>query len=293
MKVSRKVFAVLSIALPLMLVVSMVHAESNSSGGGSGSSSECKMSNSDTYRMAKWECHDGTIFSTGNSTAECKSPDALHNKAESFCKGRCNRETGKCGINSYAVDLQCGEKVCERLTDCPDVSETIRKCELNGWQVHTYQGKGGCTQVDCRKPWETPTSSVADDTVMCKRNLKGNFWVFSCEDGKTMRVPANEGQDKPKPPTLSNRCGEMEQQVKYIKEKLSKFPESPELKRELEQAMKKWEMCRGSSAMDVAPARTRNAGCKITVDEKGCKITRCGIRVMRSCPTGGSSSSAS
>jgi PGF-pre-PGF domain-containing protein len=66
------------------------------------------------YRKASWVCYDGYAGSLGSAeaTAEavassCRLFDSWRKEAEVNCAGRCSKETGKCGVNSFSVSGEC------------------------------------------------------------------------------------------------------------------------------------------------------------------------------------------
>ena len=71
------------------------------------------------YRYAKWQCHDGSAKSLGSETT-CKDAEEWKAEAEVDCKGRCNGETGKCGVNSFSLGAECGSQETQIESKCRD-----------------------------------------------------------------------------------------------------------------------------------------------------------------------------
>ena len=60
----------------------------------------------DNYRSAEASCHDGSAFTLGNNGA-CYNAQALYNQAVARCQFKCNKNSRKCGINSYSLRNEC------------------------------------------------------------------------------------------------------------------------------------------------------------------------------------------
>lgn len=89
------------------------------------------------FSEAKWECHDGTVES--QSDTSCRSSRAWEEMARKSCDGKCNRETGKCGVNSFSVSRECEEqKTCpeQPIPDCGEGHLLRKKVDSNGCGVY-------------------------------------------------------------------------------------------------------------------------------------------------------------
>ncbi|MBI3026913.1 hypothetical protein HYY70_02275 [Candidatus Woesearchaeota archaeon] len=58
------------------------------------------------FRYAKWACHDGYSELQGSETS-CKPSRTWKSYAETSCINKCDKDTGKCGVNSFEVDATC------------------------------------------------------------------------------------------------------------------------------------------------------------------------------------------
>ncbi len=320
MKASRKVFAVLSVALPLMLVASMTARAEDG-----GTSGICRMEN-EGYIGAYYQCYDGLEKRDGSSTS-CKSSETWQKYAEEFCKGHCNSTTGKCGVNTFTVGQTCGgTKVCDNT--CPNVDEMVRKCTANNMTYKKWMDEKQCTRIECVRDgnstssssscpdatsaWNrcmnsggTPTSFLGDNgckvvkcansstststgggSVNCKRTIVNNCKVYTCDDGSVERVCGNS-QDKPKtlPPAPKGPCTDIERTIVEVKAALEKNPSSLELQKKLEEVSKRFTACRlqSQSSSSISSSGTTNTACKTEV-VGSCKVTRCpGGRSFRVC----------
>lgn len=71
------------------------------------------------FRNANWQCYDGFAEKQGSSTS-CKTSETWRIYAEQSCKGKCNSEGSKCGVNSFNVDVECNQNAkCLKDSDCP------------------------------------------------------------------------------------------------------------------------------------------------------------------------------
>lgn len=80
----------------------------------------CTMNEIHGSRGAYFQCYDGV--ETKRSTEACQSSDSWQKIGQEFCKGHCSKESGKCGVNTFAAfDLcskSCPAKKC--VAYCPD-----------------------------------------------------------------------------------------------------------------------------------------------------------------------------
>lgn len=58
-----------------------------------------------TFKAAVWECYDGKTKS--ESFSRCRTDNDWKLRADSFCRKRCDTQTGKCGVNTITVSQQC------------------------------------------------------------------------------------------------------------------------------------------------------------------------------------------
>ncbi|MFH1358420.1 MAG: hypothetical protein ABIH37_00865 [archaeon] len=58
------------------------------------------------YRFAYWQCYDGTENKAGDGNS-CYSSQDFNKKANEDCKEHCNKDSGKCGVNSFSVSQDC------------------------------------------------------------------------------------------------------------------------------------------------------------------------------------------
>lgn len=100
------------------------------------------------YRGSMWQCHDGTY---GNLTDSCMQPSAAEAAAQKACDGRCNKETGKCGVNSYTLGKPCEKCASKPASTCP-TEEKLRSmseyCTGKGGKAERVQ-RGECTWLEC------------------------------------------------------------------------------------------------------------------------------------------------
>ncbi len=105
------------------------------------------------FRTAQWSCQDGFEQRQGDPSS-CKPSETWRRYAEDNCKGRCNPQTGKCGVNSYSVDWECGG-----VTACANPSQTCPSMEANERIARECTNKGGtptkawdaknCLRISC------------------------------------------------------------------------------------------------------------------------------------------------
>jgi hypothetical protein len=279
MKASRKVFALLSVALPLMLIASMTaHAEGSSSSSQSSSKSSQSSSKS--------------LESSSSSSISCPNVDEMVRKCESnkqiaekFWEDGCTRI--KCRDDWRASSSSSQNFI------CLDIQPMLDRCAKAGGTATTAE-RNGCKVVECKlsSTWSSSSwSSSTSSTIMCKRTMVANCKVYTCDDGTVDRVCGNS-QDKPKlPPAPKGPCTDIERAIIEVKAALEKNPGSVELQQKLNDLTQKFAACRNQnqSSSSIGGPSTTNLGCKTELID-GCKVTRCGIRVMRSCPNGSSSS---
>jgi len=58
------------------------------------------------FKYAYWECYNGEEQNQGGETS-CKSSVTWQDYAEQFCKGKCNADNSKCGVNSFSITTEC------------------------------------------------------------------------------------------------------------------------------------------------------------------------------------------
>ncbi len=267
MKASRKVFAVLSVALPLMLVASMTaHAEGS-----------CP----DVDAQIK-KCKDaGKSYSIYLNSSMCK-------------EAKCTEWGGSTSSSSSV--------------NCPNVEEMMRYCvEKN--LAYTKYWENGCDRLKCREPWEgwnaksssswssswsskwsgsssswSSSWASTSSSVICKRTQVEKFWLFSCEDGKSFRLPVAPRQEKPKPLPMAPKgpCTDVERAIIEVKAAIEKNPTSVELQKKLNELTAKYNTCKSQSS-STSSATTNTTGCKTEVIDN-CKVTRCpGGRAFKVC----------
>jgi hypothetical protein len=66
------------------------------------------------FKFASWSCYDNLVDSFGVESS-CNSFDVLFENAENSCKGRCDPDTGRCGLSAFSVLGQCGVVQCNEL----------------------------------------------------------------------------------------------------------------------------------------------------------------------------------
>lgn len=186
MKASRKVFAVLTVALPAMLIASMARAEDGSRGS--------------------------------DQSSMCYSSERINKEAE-YCRSK-GGDPQKVGNSSNGQDCITGVK-----------------CVMS-------------TTIPAPQPPTPPAS------VVCKRTVEKNFFIFSCEDGKSFRINMNaqgNGDDHPMPPMppapippVTSRCDELEMKLKVLRSQSDK--PSKEVAERIMELQKKLEECRGNSS---------------------------------------------
>ena len=114
------------------------------------------------YRTATWECHDGLVRDEGGDSS-CKPSSTWLKYATDDCKGRCNRETGKCGLNSFVVDWECGgENACDNPSQtCPSMEDNERlakACRAKGGTLAKTQDRNDCVRLSCEHAEDIPDS---------------------------------------------------------------------------------------------------------------------------------------
>lgn len=105
------------------------------------------------FRTAEWRCQDGFTQKQGDPSS-CKPSETWRRYAEDACKGRCNRETGKCGIADYSVDWECGgTTACATPSQtCPSMEENeriIRECSSKGGNPAKAWDNKNCLRISC------------------------------------------------------------------------------------------------------------------------------------------------
>lgn len=58
------------------------------------------------YSIAYWQCYDNANDKQGGGTS-CKPSEVWKRYADEFCNNHCDKETGKCGVNSFGVYSEC------------------------------------------------------------------------------------------------------------------------------------------------------------------------------------------
>lgn len=257
MKASRKVFAVLSVALPLMLVASMTaRAEDGSSSSSSSSSKSSIM------------CPN-----VDEKIRECESRKMIYEKFwEDGCTQIKCREDWRTNSSSSSSSVAC-----------VDVQSMIDRCVNDGGTATTFE-KNGCKMVKCAK--SSTSTSTGGGSVNCKRTIVNKCKVYTCDDGSVDRVCGNS-QDKPKtlPPAPKGPCTDIERTIVEVKAALEKNPSSLELQKKLEEVSKRFTACRleSQSSSSSSSSGTTNTACKTEV-VGSCKVTRCpGGRSFRVC----------
>lgn len=132
--------------LPLLFVASLARAEE-------GTSQSCYISGQG-YRTAWWQCYDGTESGPQGGESSCKPSETWNTYAQRACEGKCNKTTGKCGVNSFSVSQECGgEKICKPLpTSCPgekDLNATMLRCKEIEKAYRVEKDVNGCRSVTC------------------------------------------------------------------------------------------------------------------------------------------------
>lgn len=267
MKTSRKVFAVLSVALPLMLVASMTaHAESSSSSSSSSSKSSVSCPNIE------------------EKIRVCESQKMIYEKYwENGCYQIKCREDWRTSSSSSKSSVSC-----------PNVTDMIRKCESNKMTYVKYW-ENGCDYVKCKEEWRTTSSSSSwssswsssAGSVVCERTVDGNFWVFECKDGKALRFPIQgmSSEKKPLPPAPKRPCSDVENAIVEVKAALEKNSTNVDLQKRLQELTKKLEMCQKNAATtgNGSSTGTSSSGnCKTEIIDN-CKVTRCPGRAFKVC----------
>lgn len=131
------------------------------------------------FRNAYWQCYDGKESYEGGETS-CKPYSLWKKYALSSCENLCSGETGKCGVNSFALTNTCyneGQKpiavtttgVTSTNSDC---EEYLKECD-NG-------DKAICEkwQVNCQTKGEVSETKI--DALICKDScpLDGKCYPF-------------------------------------------------------------------------------------------------------------------
>ncbi len=68
------------------------------------------ISESNSFSSAGWQCYDGDAQKE-QAYDICKSSEEWQAIANDYCQGKCSKETGKCGVNSFSVGAQCGTNI--------------------------------------------------------------------------------------------------------------------------------------------------------------------------------------
>jgi len=116
------------------------------------------------YRSARWTCQDGTEFSKDGSCS-----DSWARIAEQFCIGKCG-ESGKCGVNSFAVGEICGSE----------------NSQCGNGRCEPWESGGTCNDT----PNAVCAPSCPEDCLMPLDNTCGNN---RCEDGEANQIIGNGG----------------------------------------------------------------------------------------------------
>ncbi len=117
------------------------------------------------FRNASWECYDGFRQASGDE-GSCRASEDWHRFAEDACKGRCNQSTGKCGVNSFNVEWECGgTTACGNPSQsCPSMEENekiSRSCSERGGRAYTSTDKNNCIRISC------DAESIAEHADSC------------------------------------------------------------------------------------------------------------------------------
>ncbi len=124
------------------------------------------------FRNASWECYDGFRQESGDE-GSCRASEDWHRFAEDTCKGRCNQSTGKCGVNSFAVEWECGgTTACGNPSQsCPSMEENekiARACSARGGTPGKAWDNNDCLRVSCDNLEDLPQTNYQPEEERCK-----------------------------------------------------------------------------------------------------------------------------
>lgn len=114
------------------------------------------------YSIAYWQCYDQTSDKQGGGTS-CKPSEVWKKYAEEFCNNHCDKETGKCGVNTFGVYSECsGDTIIQQ----PVCGNGI--CESGEGEICRIKEAVACEEnKPCRASTGTCYTSCAQD---CKRS---------------------------------------------------------------------------------------------------------------------------
>ncbi|MBU2213470.1 hypothetical protein KJ996_02430, partial [Patescibacteria group bacterium] len=148
-----------------------------------------------TFGSACWQCYGdyiGQCEATTNNN--CLESEEWKMKAEESCKGHCDEETGKCGLNSFSIGEKCGSQgpicgngICEEgeRPVCPPCTPDSEVCECT---------IGSCPQ-DCDVIQECPVYMLIEPTEGCEY-----IWI---EDENGCPLPTQECEELDEAPACA------------------------------------------------------------------------------------------
>lgn len=191
------------------------------------------------FRGATWECQDGTTGKLAVTNA-CYSSEMYQKKAEEACRGACNKENGKCGVNSFAVGEECTTKQCSTsstTSTCPNLDQAALRCKEAGQTPERYKGDDGCYQVRCVAPQTntTPTCNPTNEEVKmkatkCERELGGRP-VLKFENGCYTFIECAKRENTINAKTPGSTCSPTNDEVKARAMECEKSGKKPVMKK--------------------------------------------------------------
>lgn len=197
-KSQRNSVLIVAFGVVVFLVLALITAFVNQSKTDFRSQAQSDLAAS--FKTAEWECYDGKTKS--ESFSRCRTNDDWKQRAEGFCRKRCDNQIGKCGVNTLTVSQQCAGSTPAPSpipSGCQD-SDGGRKVYISGKTLGPEWGTGKdvtksdyCIDSGSKKmrlvEYYCRNDMVASQTYVCQ---------YGCVDGRCL-----DKGEKPMPGTPS------------------------------------------------------------------------------------------
>jgi thiol-disulfide isomerase/thioredoxin len=132
------------------------------------------------FRLASWQCYDGKEEKQGGESS-CKPSGLWQKYAKEFCDGHCSKETGKCGVNSFAVFKECYSDVTEIPSVLPAIPETTSFADCDKYSLECKTGNSELCkkwEINCKEKYANTTQ--LEEALICKDScpLNGKCYPF-------------------------------------------------------------------------------------------------------------------
>lgn len=97
------------------------------------------------FRAAWWECYDG---STSSNEGTCRTSEQWNAAAQEKCKDHCNADKSKCGVNSFRVEKECTDTICDEEKCGKGFGPPYAQC------YDGYEPKGNASDCMPASKWE-------------------------------------------------------------------------------------------------------------------------------------------